>query len=448
MAFTSGGMRTVSLLYVLHLCRSCLCLAGRDGGGTADFGSSQVDLSSLRNPLKLDISKVDSTNTTILEEEERGMKSRRFTPRAGFYFQSVVYGQTSLWQAEHGAKCVSVGEYLTDKAAVMLLKVHDYGEVLLRWFVKEENKWKSVTAKEGAAKLDEMKRSRGVESFSLDVSEVDETKVVFRREVTKGTPRVTFEECKPKEGYLVSSVVDSGKELLKLEDGKKFLLSTLLFDEKTALLGLGVDDDPIPKFTYFEKVDGEWNVITTEDYYKHSEALNQALKEFRAVKHPQPQKDHWEGLAQAAPLEASESTADTDEPASLFTRNIAYIPEYTTPASKLAAKVNGFLFNVEEAEEDAVKVLKLRAKPGATTTELKYGEDLVWSGVGTIFNSSCPSATLYFDAEEPTLAVVDSKDRNNKVKTVYRHKDEDQWKNGHEVSHKRKLEELKSKHKA
>ncbi|EKX72515.1 hypothetical protein BEWA_049820 [Theileria equi strain WA] len=113
------------------------------------------------------------------------------------------------------------------------------------------------------------------------------------------------------------------------------------------------------------------------------------------------------------------------------------------PANSSLSKVDSTLFNVEETEEDGVKVLKLTVKNGSTVKELKYDGKEIWSS--GIFGSPCSSAVIYMNGDRPTLAVLVTRDnKNNKQGTVYRYHNGKKWKKGREGTHKSKLENLRA----
>ncbi|AFZ79701.1 signal peptide-containing protein [Theileria equi strain WA] len=106
-------------------------------------------------------------------------------------------------------------------------------------------------------------------------------------------------------------------------------------------------------------------------------------------------------------------------------------------------KVDSSLFNVLCSVEDHVKVLKLTPKKGTKVTELTYGDEIVWEDK----KKTCLSAILYFDDEKPTLAVLETRNKNNKQGTVYKHLDGSKWQNDKEDDHKKKLGALKEDYK-
>ncbi|EKX73868.1 signal peptide containing protein [Theileria equi strain WA] len=102
-------------------------------------------------------------------------------------------------------------------------------------------------------------------------------------------------------------------------------------------------------------------------------------------------------------------------------------------------KVDSTLFNVEEAEKNAVKVLKLTPKKGAKATKLTYEGLTVWEDK----KKSCLSAVLYMDRDQPTLAVIRTKGIKSGAEfTVYKYHNGKKWKKGNESNHKKKLKEL------
>ncbi|AFZ79747.1 hypothetical protein BEWA_025960 [Theileria equi strain WA] len=108
-------------------------------------------------------------------------------------------------------------------------------------------------------------------------------------------------------------------------------------------------------------------------------------------------------------------------------------------------KVDSTLFNVEETKEDYVKVLKLTPK-GDKVTKVKYDEKDVWSA-GFLNKSNLLEALMYFNDDQPTLAVINTKSTSGTESTVYRYHNGKKWQSDNVDGHKRKLEVLKEDYK-
>ncbi|AFZ80937.1 hypothetical protein BEWA_003450 [Theileria equi strain WA] len=116
------------------------------------------------------------------------------------------------------------------------------------------------------------------------------------------------------------------------------------------------------------------------------------------------------------------------------------------PASSLASKVDGSLFDVEEAEEDNVKVLKLLTRDGAVAKRVKYDGEEIWSGVRRFSTFLCSYAVLYMDGDRPTLAVIKTNGLCNTEPTVYKYYNGTKWQSHDAYWHKNELEALKEKY--
>ncbi|AFZ81753.1 signal peptide-containing protein [Theileria equi strain WA] len=117
-------------------------------------------------------------------------------------------------------------------------------------------------------------------------------------------------------------------------------------------------------------------------------------------------------------------------------------PEAVKPLSPFLTKVDGSLFDVEEAEEYAVKVLKLTSKKGVTAKNVRYDGKDIWSARAVV-GSPCSSATLYFDGDKPTLAVIRTTGFFGGESTVYKYYDGSKWQNDNEDDHKKRRAALK-----
>ncbi|EKX72094.1 signal peptide containing protein [Theileria equi strain WA] len=117
-------------------------------------------------------------------------------------------------------------------------------------------------------------------------------------------------------------------------------------------------------------------------------------------------------------------------------------PKPTHPASSLASKVDGSLFNVEESLEGNVPVLKLTSKKNAKATKLTFDGQTVWEDD----NKLCLSAVSYLDEGKPTMTAIKAKGVKGGANfTLYRYHDGNEWKDGKEEDHKKKLEDLKER---
>ncbi|EKX73514.1 signal peptide containing protein [Theileria equi strain WA] len=120
------------------------------------------------------------------------------------------------------------------------------------------------------------------------------------------------------------------------------------------------------------------------------------------------------------------------------TEQESYELEEHAPLSDLKVKVDESLFNVENGQENGIKILRLTVKNGTPTNELTFDGQTVWEGKKKL----CSSTVLYMDGEKPTLAVLVTRDKNNKQGKVYRYHDGKQWKDEREFQHKSKLATL------
>ncbi|AFZ80340.1 signal peptide-containing protein [Theileria equi strain WA] len=116
--------------------------------------------------------------------------------------------------------------------------------------------------------------------------------------------------------------------------------------------------------------------------------------------------------------------------------------EPLTSVPNFKSKVESTLFNVEEGKEDGVKVLKLTAKNGTKTTELKYDEKQIWSGKARLSKSSnLVEAIIYFYKENPALVTIQTI-KGSTESIVYRYYDGSKWQNSNEKDYREFLDVL------
>ncbi|EKX73505.1 signal peptide containing protein [Theileria equi strain WA] len=101
-------------------------------------------------------------------------------------------------------------------------------------------------------------------SFSLDLAELDETRVTIQEYVEKGVKRVSLT---PKENVLVSSVVDAGATLWEPKEDKECKFLTLVSKDDLTLLAIDVVKCGNFEFICFEKEpNGKWSEVTREAF--------------------------------------------------------------------------------------------------------------------------------------------------------------------------------------
>ncbi|AFZ79427.1 hypothetical protein BEWA_022750 [Theileria equi strain WA] len=222
-------------------------------------------------------------------------------------------------------------------------------------------------------------------------TKVDSTLFDMKVEKYEGIPVLN---CTAKRGVKVPKLVYDGKEVWQA-DGNQSCSSATFYFGKSGIIGVSFTHNSI------------------------EETLHDCFRVFSNDKWEGVNGDYYERvLHEAKNPETSVATASKDTKAKSF--------------------IDTAKFTVVNDMEDTVPVLKCTAGNG--TSKLTYGSDTIWPGKKDVM---CLSALLYMDGEKPTLAVLVTRDKNNKQSKVYRYHDGKQWKDGKEEDHKKKLEELK-----
>ncbi|EKX72608.1 conserved hypothetical protein [Theileria equi strain WA] len=294
----------------------------------------------------------------------------------------------------------------------------------------------SERAKKVDAKLFDVRESSSNGVFYLTCTPKDKknpTKLVYGSEtIWSGNKSVLFLSAliyfKGDQPYIVTlSKKENGKEdiLFLHYDGKKWVENKTIHATKLNELRDASKPEDVPEaakkkqdVTPSQKAPVQTNTQPAEHTTKGNANKEQDGKQVQAKEQTTVQPQN--------PLETTEQESIKSELTSPF-----------------LDKVDTSLFDIEEAEEDTVKVLKLKEKDGVKATEVNYDGQRILSGWKL---GSCPSALLYMDQDRPTLAVVDFQCNGNVTK-VYRYHDGKQWKDGNESNHKKKLELLKEKYK-
>ncbi|EKX74132.1 signal peptide containing protein [Theileria equi strain WA] len=272
-------MRVLTVLWTLCLVR--LCSAGFwccSGGGTTDddngpYGGSKENLRSAPSkpvvpqstgqaggttPITLDLAKPDETNIRVgNQSRDDGISYRGFIPNSGHHISSVVDGGSSVWKAEKNERCKFVeshGEVSSEEAPV---------EVASDTALQEgENVDKPEVPPDEDSVVPQSYEQSGL---VLDLSNPDQSKVHIGDRSGNG---VNSKKYYPKDGVLVSSVVDGGSSVWTAGTGESsgFVTSYTRGDSSLITIGISKGSDSKLDFKYFEKnADGKWTSMTEKN---------------------------------------------------------------------------------------------------------------------------------------------------------------------------------------
>ncbi|AFZ80170.1 hypothetical protein BEWA_030230 [Theileria equi strain WA] len=254
-----------------------------------------------------------------------------------------------------------------------------------------KDKWTFVDKGALERTFDEVGELPGNASASAYRTKVDSTLFDIQVESYKGIPVLN---CTAKRGVKVPKLVYDGKEVWQA-DGNQSCSSATLYFGKSGIIGIS--------FTYDSR----------------EETLHDCFRVFS--------NDEWEGVNGDYYERVLYEAKNPETPVATASEN-----------TKSKIFIDTAKFTVVSDMEDTVPVLKCTAGNGAS--KLTYGSDTIWPGKKDV---TCLSATVYLDNGHPKLALLVTRDKNNKQGTVYRYHDGKQWKNGNENKHKTKFGELK-----
>ncbi|EKX72183.1 signal peptide containing protein [Theileria equi strain WA] len=334
--------------------------------------------------------------------------TKLIVPEEGIIISKLMNGKEEVWSPSSGEEFDHAKVYFNKYNEPELVRVLAKTLTTVKEYYFELNNGVWVPSSNSEERMQNLRMiSTCTSDLTVDISSTNSTDkcTVFQVNLLGVTTKHFF----PNPGYAVVGVKDKSKELWmspRLIKGLKPLVNDGTFDgyidyclscvlykkEDVKLLEMTVIENLSKRWKFFEKIDGEWNEVGIDA---------------RKTYIPSPFQDRW---------------------ATLFDAKY-FIKE----------NVN---FTVATDMEDTVPVLKCTAGNGAS--KLTYGSDTIWPGKKDVM---CLSAVLYMDGDQPTLAVLVTRDnKNNKKSKVYRYHDGKQWKNGKEGTHKKKFEELKKKY--
>ncbi|EKX74098.1 signal peptide containing protein [Theileria equi strain WA] len=334
-----------------------------------------------RHTTTLDISDPDKDKCPSFDYTFAGNMIRLVVPKDGISVYKLVNGREKVWIAEEEEKFDHAKVYLNkDKKPELVLLVTTLSGTPKETYLELKNaKW--VSCDDHDAKMRSLVSTAEFKgTLILNIEDDKDTKecTIFEVELLDVAAKNFF----PKLGHNIIEVKDGDKRLWAGRDSD-YCLSCVLYDEEDVqLLEVTVLENNSREKKYFEKVNGAWQDIDETKFDKE--------KGIRGGKF----------------------------------------------VSAFLDKVDESLFDVLGSLEDGVNVLRLLAKEG--TSKLTYGSDTIWPGKKDVM---CLSAILYMDGDQPTLAVIKTKDS-----VIYRYHDGKQWQNGSEGRHKIRLKKLKEKY--
>ncbi|AFZ79770.1 hypothetical protein BEWA_026190 [Theileria equi strain WA] len=312
--------------------------------------------------------------------QTRDKKDKRVT--------SVVDGDIPIWTSrasEEFRYC-----FVEEKENYSPIIAIYIGNKCSRCYVKDSDKWVEIGELSHNKRHQDMENNSTGDSNSqsvkkdgttLDISKPENSGVEIKEVKMSGITQKTFT---PNGSANITSVLNKGVELWSIPyDGDGLRTATLYSSGDYKLLFLQ------------SKVVG-----VTDSYY-------------------------FEGLSTLTPLTGEE-----------FDRKLGDMKRTT---EHLIEKLDAPLFDIEDATEGDLVTLKVKIKPGKEAHKLEYGNDKIWENE----DPSLSSATLYFDGDVPSLAVIETTKG-----IVHRYKDytDKQWKDGNESSHNTRFEELREKY--
>ncbi|AFZ79978.1 signal peptide-containing protein [Theileria equi strain WA] len=393
-----------------------------------------------------DLSSPDPSLARDYESTVDGVVHHSFFPK-GQLFSKVVDGGVTLWEAEGEERCDVLFTSVCDRTRAVL---HVWVKGLPSKTLHYENvsgEWKLVTVrvkglpeleepvspKEHTAELNFASLGCPLQGFSGSEAHVENPKLVAE-DVEPQDDKDLLEAPAEEPENLPDAIVEEAPEVNVEELG-----------EVEALPETKVEEPETP-VEYFSELQSE--VLpevpvepTIEPEVSIPEESNNDEEDPRvapAESSPSPGDSEKES-EDVQPEENELRSNEVKESESVPTHTEEVSPKSEEPVSHFLDKVHESLFNVENGEENGLNLIKLTAKEGVKADRLTFDGQTVWEDK----KKFCSSAVLYLDGDQPTLAVLVTRDKNNKVKKVCKHHDGNKWKNGNENKHKKKLKELR-----
>ncbi|EKX72465.1 signal peptide containing protein [Theileria equi strain WA] len=286
-----------------------------------------------------------------------------------------------IWKAGEGEECICARFY-TRRGWFCTLYVKKGDGTEIKNFEYSNNKWNSVTNRNTLINTcisytPSKDTETNVTTNIMDITKDDNTVYTTKTFTVSG---INVKRQTPLPNKFINEVKDGETLIWKTPDAQRERCVSCELKSRgntsVAILTLATTFDL--SFLYFEKNGTEWKSIEKKADF------DKKIEEMKKMETTQP-----------------------------------------TSIADLLSKVDSTLFNVEEAEEDNFKVLKLKAKDGVTITELTYGEETLWQAPNA--GDLCTIATFYFGQDNNPVAASYRFKRDGKLIEGYRQFSGGKW---------------------
>ncbi|EKX72820.1 conserved hypothetical protein [Theileria equi strain WA] len=227
--------------------------------------------------IDLDLSDVDSTAFSVEESEEDKVPLKKFAVKTDHHLNEINYGDSELWKSDSPDKhCTLATVYFEEENPMLLSLTLNQGFVYLQ---KNGTEWKSISQGDcdvALVKIKELASLPKPKIVELNVNDIDDSAFTVKEETVEGLPLKTVT---PKEGVLVSSVMDGEKEVWKGVD-KEHALSVLVYydgESPASVVVNFVKADGKKPWRYHHKQGDGWEGVNKEDHEKFLEELKKEV---------------------------------------------------------------------------------------------------------------------------------------------------------------------------
>ncbi|EKX73624.1 signal peptide containing protein [Theileria equi strain WA] len=140
-----------SIVTVLQLCRGA---DDEKSGATSDSNHLRVKSADeterpftpeLTDPVTLDIKVPDPLRFSVFEDNEDEIKHRDFYPESTSFIVSITEGETVIWTAKDGEKCVYAEIFMGEDLNLLGVSVRLAAKVSFTFFEKIDGAWKEIS---------------------------------------------------------------------------------------------------------------------------------------------------------------------------------------------------------------------------------------------------------------------------------------------------------------
>ncbi|EKX73516.1 signal peptide containing protein [Theileria equi strain WA] len=256
----------------------------------------------------------------VKESGDNGVFYLTCTPKKDKNPKRLVYEGVIVWDGKRKAQFLSALIYFNgDQPYLVTLHCRENRKDYTLFLHYNGDNWEH-NRREYGRKLNMLKgivpvvqpaRQVNTIPITLDLSSLNESEIEIATREDRGVSHTTYS---PKEGVLITSVVEGGAQLWATPEGEKLLFARVSTKGESSLLFISAKICGRVSKRYFEKLGGQWKKITEGNYDKKLDDLKNEPIEKHAEENGQSNDTSEDSPGEESPeTESADLTSESED---------------------------------------------------------------------------------------------------------------------------------------